>query len=81
MPNKSVAVIGLGIMGGAIARNLVAKGFAVGGFDIDEGRRGALAAAGGEPAGSAAEAARGADVVLTSLPSAAALEATAAGLV
>jgi L-threonate 2-dehydrogenase len=80
MPNKTVAVIGLGIMGGAIARNLLAKGFAVRGFDIDEGRRDTLAAAGLAPAGSAAEAAEGAEVALTSLPSAAALEATAANL-
>jgi putative dehydrogenase len=81
MPKKSVAAIGLGIMGGAIARNLIARGFAVCGFDIDEGRRKTLAAAGARIAGSAAEAAEGADIVLTSLPSAAALEATAAGLV
>jgi 3-hydroxyisobutyrate dehydrogenase-like beta-hydroxyacid dehydrogenase len=81
MPNKTVAVIGLGIMGGAIARNLIAHGFAVGGFDIDEARRMALAEAGAAVAGSAAEAARGADVVLSSLPSAAALAATVESLV
>ena len=32
---KTVAVVGLGIIGGAIARNLVAAGFRVSGFDID----------------------------------------------
>ena len=80
MSNKTVAVIGLGIMGGAIARNLVAKGFAVGGFDIDDSRRAALAAAGVAPAASAAGAAEGAAVALTSLPNAAALAATAENL-
>ena len=40
---RNVAVIGLGIMGGAIARNLVATGFRVSGFDIDRGRAAAAA--------------------------------------
>ena len=43
-------MIGLGIMGSAIARNLVAAGFAVSGFDIDPGKTAALAGIGGVPA-------------------------------
>jgi putative dehydrogenase len=73
-------VIGIGIMGSAIARNLIGAGLPVIGFDIVAERRAALAAMGGEPARSAAEVAAGADIILTSLPSAAALDATAAAL-
>src|SRR5436190_4870366 len=76
-PVESIAIIGLGIMGGAIARNLIAAGFRVGGFDIDKGRAAAGAASGVALRGSAAEAADGADLVLTSLPSVAALDQTA----
>src|SRR5438067_13491182 len=76
-PVKNIGVIGLGIMGGAIAGNLIAAGFRVGGFDIDKGRAAAGAASGVALRGSAAEAADGADLVLTSLPSVAALDQTA----
>src|SRR5438045_1195571 len=79
-PVKSIAIIGLGIMGGAIARNLIAAGFRVGGFDIDKGRAAAAAASGAALRGSAAEAGDGADLVLTSLPSVAALDETAEAL-
>jgi len=75
-PIKTVAVIGLGIMGGAIARNLVRAGFSVGGFDIDPERRTALASDGITARSSAAEAVRGADLLLTSLPSVAAMDET-----
>jgi len=67
-------------MGSAIARNLATAGFAVRGYDIDPVRLDVLRRNGGTPVGSAAEAAQGAGVLLTSLPSAAALEATAADL-
>ena len=77
-PIENVAVIGLGIMGGAIARNLVRAGFSVGGFDVASGRMNALAAEGIAASGSAAEAAQHADLVLTSLPSVAALDDTVA---
>ena len=43
---KGVAVIGLGIMGGAIARNLIAAGHTVSGFDTDPGKLAGLAADG-----------------------------------
>jgi putative dehydrogenase len=73
-------VIGVGIMGSAIARNLIAAGLPVIGFDIAAERREALAAMGGEAARSAAEVAAGADIILTSLPSSAALDETAAAI-
>ena len=74
-----IGVIGIGIMGSAIARNLIAAGSGVAGFDIDEDRLEALRSAGGEALGSAEEVARACEVVLTSLPSAAALDETVAG--
>ncbi len=74
-----VAVVGLGIMGGAIARNLMTDGIEVRGYDVDAGKLGALA-----PklvaASSAGEAASGVDLVLTSLPSIAALHQTVASI-
>ncbi|MGA8225977.1 MAG: NAD(P)-binding domain-containing protein, partial [Xanthobacteraceae bacterium] len=36
---QTVGIVGLGIMGGAFARNLVASGFRVIGFDVDPARR------------------------------------------
>jgi L-threonate 2-dehydrogenase len=41
--DKTVGIIGLGIMGSAIARNLVERGWRVVGFDIDSARRAELA--------------------------------------
>ena len=75
--NQTVGLIGLGIMGGAIAPNLIEAGFRVLGFDVDPGRRDALAAAGVAIAATAGEVALGAEIVLTSLPNEAALAATA----
>jgi putative dehydrogenase len=70
----AVGVIGLGIMGSAYAKNLLAAGWRVIGFDIDAGRRRNLARAGVEIAGDAKEVARQAPVIITALPSPAALE-------
>ena len=77
---KNIAVIGLGIMGGAIARNLIDAGFTVSGFDVDNSRASAAASSGVAVRGSAAEAADGADLILTSLPNVAALDETVASL-
>ena len=41
--DKTVGIVGLGIMGGAIARNLVERGWRVIGFDIDAARCAELA--------------------------------------
>ena len=65
---QRVGVIGLGIMGGAMARNLAAGGWDVVGFDVDAARRSELAGAGVRIAGNAAEVARQAPTLITSLP-------------
>jgi 3-hydroxyisobutyrate dehydrogenase-like beta-hydroxyacid dehydrogenase len=70
---QSVGIIGLGIMGGAIARNLAAKGRHVAGFDIDDESCNAARANGIEVAASTADIAARAGIILTSLPSAAAV--------
>ncbi len=68
MPNTSLGFIGLGVMGGPMARNLIKAGFAVSGFDTDRGRLGHFAAAGGKTAASAAEVGRAGEIVFLSLP-------------
>src|SRR5579864_7941783 len=78
--SSPVAVVGLGIMGGAIARNLLAAGMAVRGYDVDARQLEHLKPK-GIAAHSAGEAAHGAGLMLTSLPSVAALDATVASLV
>src|SRR4029077_3290110 len=78
---RNIAMIGLGLMGGAIARNLAAAGFAMSGYDVDAAKMRAAAGDGVRSANSAAGAVGGAQVALTSLPSVAALEATVADLV
>lgn len=72
-----VGVVGLGIMGSAMASNMLKAGFRVTGFDVVAGARAALAKAGGKAAQSAAEVARAAPIVITSLPTPAAVEAVA----
>ena len=69
-----VGVIGLGIMGGAIARNLAAAGWHVVGYDIDADRC-SQAAAGVRLGTSAANVASRTPTILTSLPTPAALSA------
>jgi putative dehydrogenase len=75
--NKTVGIVGLGIMGSAIARNLVERGWTVLGFDIDPLRRAELARAHVTIANDIAQVARDADIIMTSLPSPAAAEAVA----
>ena len=77
---RNVAVIGLGIMGGAFARNLIGKGWAVTGFDIDPARRRALGKAGASIARSATDAIANAPLVVTSLPKPEALHDVAAAI-
>ena len=76
--NKGVVgIVGMGIMGGAIARNLTAAGWRVVGFDVDGERCRELAADGIEIAEDAVAVAREAALILTSLPKPATLIATA----
>ncbi|MBX6425032.1 MAG: NAD(P)-dependent oxidoreductase [Variibacter sp.] len=77
----TVGVIGLGIMGGAIARNLAAAGWRVVGYDLDAARREEAASNGVEIANSAEGVAQAAPAILTSLPKPAALMATVEAIV
>jgi 3-hydroxyisobutyrate dehydrogenase-like beta-hydroxyacid dehydrogenase len=72
----AVGVIGLGIMGGAYATNLIAAGWRVVGFDIDPARRKQAARAGVEMMKNAAAVAREVPIIITALPAPAALDAT-----
>src|SRR5438874_7566598 len=71
--SETVGVIGLGIMGSAMAANLVRGGFRIVGYDVvpEAGRR--LRRAGGESARDIRAVADAAAVIITSLPSASAL--------
>ena len=64
----TVGFIGLGNMGGPMAANLVKAGHTVTGYDLNPASLEALAKAGGNVASSAAEAVKGASVVITMLP-------------
>lgn len=70
--DKTVGIVGLGIMGGAIARNLVDRGWRVIGFDTDPARRAELALAKVVITDDVDQLARAAAIVMTSLPSPAA---------
>ena len=72
--DKTAGIIGLGIMGGAIARNLVERGWHVIGFDIDAARRSELAAANVEIAADVAQVASNSPIIMTSLPGPVAVE-------
>ena len=64
----TVGVIGLGIMGGAFAKNLVKAGWHVVGYDTNAARRRDVKRAGVEIAQNAAELAAAVPTILTSLP-------------
>jgi len=72
-----VGMIGLGIMGGAMARNLAAAGFEVVGYDVDATAVARARDAGIGIAAGVRDVAAAARLVLTSLPSAEAALATA----
>jgi len=71
---NSIGIIGLGIMGGAMARNLIAAGWQVFGFDTDAAR---LTIPGLTACSDAADVAGRTTLLLTSLPSVKAVMATA----
>jgi 3-hydroxyisobutyrate dehydrogenase-like beta-hydroxyacid dehydrogenase len=75
-----VGVVGLGIMGGAFARHLVKAGWRVIGYDIKAAARRQASRAGVRIADSVADLAKAAPVIITSLPSPAALEKTVAAI-
>jgi L-threonate 2-dehydrogenase len=78
--NGAVGVIGLGIMGGAFARNLIADGWRVVGYDVDVGRRRALGKIGVEIATDAAALAAAVPSIITSLPGPQALDDSVAAI-
>ncbi|MBI2528486.1 MAG: NAD(P)-dependent oxidoreductase [Candidatus Rokubacteria bacterium] len=65
----TVGLVGLGLLGHAVASRLRAGGHAVVGYDVVPERVEALAALGGRGAGSVAEVARASEAVCTLLPS------------
>jgi len=75
--DKTVGIVGLGIMGGAIARNLVARGWRVIGFDTDPAKCAELAEANVVIVESVAHVVKNAPIVMTSLPTPAAVESVA----
>jgi putative dehydrogenase len=75
--DKSVGIVGLGIMGGAIARNLIERGWRVVGFDTDPAKCAELAAAKVVIAESVGQLTRDVPVIMTSLPTPAAVESVA----
>jgi 3-hydroxyisobutyrate dehydrogenase-like beta-hydroxyacid dehydrogenase len=62
-----VGVLGIGLIGTALARRLVGAGLEVVGFDVDAARRDGLAAIGGRALLSVADVARAADRILISV--------------
>jgi 3-hydroxyisobutyrate dehydrogenase-like beta-hydroxyacid dehydrogenase len=77
MSKGTIGIVGLGIMGGAIAKNLAAAGWQVIGFDIAKDRIAEAKAAGVEIARDVAAVAAKATNILVSLPKPEALMATA----
>ena len=77
--NQKIGVIGLGIMGSAISANLLEAGFTVIGYDIRPETIQALESQGGSGAACVRELAETSDVIITSLPSVAALQEVVSG--
>jgi 3-hydroxyisobutyrate dehydrogenase-like beta-hydroxyacid dehydrogenase len=75
----SIGFIGLGIMGGPMARNILRGGHALTVFDVNADAVARLAEAGATPAGSPAAVARASEVVVTMLPDSPDVERVALG--
>ena len=76
---STIGIVGLGLLGHAIASRLIKAGHTVIGFDVLPDRVSALTAMGGTPASSAAAVAQSAEAVCTLLPSLATAEAVILG--
>jgi len=76
---STIGIVGLGLLGHAIASRLIEAGHSVIGFDVLPGRGSALAVMGGTPASSAAAVAQSAEAVCTLLPSLVTAEAAILG--
>lgn len=77
--SATVAVIGLGIMGGPMAANLVRAGYDVVGYNRSSAKVEALVAAGGRGASSVPKAVKDADVIITMVPDSPDVERVALG--
>ena len=75
----TIAFIGTGTMGRPMLANLVRKGFAVTAYDVVPGALDAAVKAGATAASSSAAAARGADLIVTMLPSSSHVESVCLG--
>jgi 3-hydroxyisobutyrate dehydrogenase-like beta-hydroxyacid dehydrogenase len=71
MPKLNIGYVGVGLMGTPMVKRLVSLGYRVRAFDIVAGK---AAAAGAQPAASAADAVKGAELVLLNLPTPEAVE-------
>jgi L-threonate 2-dehydrogenase len=69
----TIGMIGLGIMGSAISKNLIKAGFSVIGYDVKPKAVEAFVAGGGKVAKSVGDVGLAANILITSLPSASAL--------
>lgn len=76
-----IGIVGLGVMGSAMANNLMRAGFSVSGYDIDPEKNEAFGDTGGNAVGSAGEVAMSSDIVLFCLPSVEALHHATENLV
>ena len=78
-PAGIVGQVGLGIMGGAFSKHLRAAGFEVCGYDPDAKRSAALKRLGGAPQSTISAVTARATILITSLPSVAAIESAFLG--
>jgi L-threonate 2-dehydrogenase len=76
MTQPVIGVIGLGIMGGAMAEALLKSNYRVSGYDVSATARKRLTAAGGRVMATATDVANEADIVIVSLSTSAALSET-----
>ncbi len=63
-----VGIIGLGLVGSALAERLLAAGYEIAGYDVQPALNDALSKLGGEPLASGTEVARTCETILLSLP-------------
>lgn len=77
----AVGIVGLGVMGSAMSKHLVAAGYDVHGFDIASDRVAAFERAGGRGHSSGASVAASCDLLILSLPTEASLEAATADVI
>jgi len=79
MPDQDIAFVGIGRMGGRMARRLIDAGFVCSVFDTSDSAAQPLVAAGARRVASPAEAASAAEIVLASLPTPPIVEQVALG--